>query len=898
MQKSVSHSWLPLMAAGLVAGLAAPGLHAANGNLLDNGGFETVTASGAPQGWETVISSPKVRFTATVVPDQAKEGTHCLKIVTDYASQPEVYGCLKTDIRCEPMTEYQFTVNVRSVNYDGGWFGGGHNWAWINGIPGGTYDWITLNGWYRTGPDETSIPFLLQVSGKTTLYFDNIIVTRVGPSSDPTVRPPYTAWKPEQLRDVLARLKTALPEQKKRLAALTSAGANTDYARVKLAYLEAFIPIVEKRIVEDKHRLTCTVMLDEMDQLSKRLQADFKLLERDPQAAPPVYRYQTGKTTVEGAAMLCDVRDPKTGKVSRRPAILNGFGHFFTVANEMAAWQDRGCNLVQLEMGPQCVSRRDGKLQVDQKAIAEVVSRLESAAKHHVSVMFLISPHYLPNEAGGVWYGDETGPWEYYRAYLQVLLPKIKDNPALHSIILSNEPHCFAGPNDVSLKKAWAKYLPKTYADINALNRAYGTKYPSFDQVPMPSAELDKKIVDTPISPVESLSGRFTHQQRPWLYDYVRCKDERFAAWHQRLAELVHEFAPGVPLHAKITGGYYMGHPVADGIDVEKFAAFTQYCGFDEVGGLRIIYDLAPSFKLAPQANSENHLLQPDVNFDQLDHERVYCDLFMQAMHGQTASATWVYEPYYDDLATNTYSMRPAGMEAVSRAGMDLMRVAPALTAIQQEPRRVSVLYSPLSWWYDDRSHPTWRAAWFAFCNTGIRVGFLSEKQLQEGKFGDTAVLILPEAQVVEPATVAALERFVKAGGKIITIGRNLEFTPGWKPLDPKQERALAWRHLDPANPGWEKQLPALAEEAGVRPAVRLLTADGRPLTGVHWLSGTLDGKTVVAAINASGKPVTFAVQRGDKKEAATTAQDLLRDRAAALPGHLENYQAVVLELP
>ena len=168
---------------------------------------------------------------------------------------------------------------------------------------------------------------------------------------------------------------------------------------------------------------------------------------------------------------------------------------------------------------------------------------------------------------------------------------------------------------------------------------------------------------------------------------------------------------------------------------------------------------------------------------------------------------------------------------------------------------------------------------------------------MQDGKFGDTAVLILPEAQVVEPATVAALECFVKAGGKIITVGRNLEFTPGWKPLDPKYERALAWRRLNIATPGWEKQLPTLAEEAGIHPAVRLVAADGRPLTGVHWLSGTLDGKTVVAVVNASGKPVTFSVQLAGKPATVTAAKDLLHDRAATLPGRLENYQATVLEL-
>ncbi|MFA5204520.1 MAG: alpha-amylase family protein [Lentisphaeria bacterium] len=902
MQKSVSHSWLPLLAAGLVAGLAAPGLRAADGNLLDNGGFEAVTATGAPQGWETVISSPKVRFTATVVPNQAKEGAHCLKVVTDYTSVPDVYGCMKTVIPCEPMTEYQVTVYVRSEGAGGNWFGGGRNWAWINGIPQGVYGWTRLDGWYRTGPDETELPLLLQVSGKSTLYFDAIKVVRMGPSTDPTLRPPYQAWPAERLKQSLAWLKATTPEQKRRLNALTAAKANTDYARIKLACIEAYLPAVEKRIGEAKYALACTVMLDEMEQLAKRLKADLAQLQQDPKAVPPAYHYQTGTIRLDGFAQICDVRDPVTGKVAPRPAILNGFGHFFTVSDQMAAWQERGCNFIHIENGPQCVSTQpDQTLRVDKKIIDDLVAKLQAAAKNNVAVTLLISPHYLPNSAGAPWLSDAPGAWAYYEAYLRTLLPRIKDIPSLHSIILSNEPHCFATPSDPYQQQAWRRHLRQTYPSIADLNQAYGTKYAGFEEVPMPGATTKANFNVAPVAAAtpddKSTTSDFTRQERPWIYDWVACNEERFGAWHRRMAALVHEVAPAVPVHAKITGGYLMAFPFADGVNHERFAEFTQFCGFDEVGGVRVIYDLASSFQRAPAINSENHLLQPDFNFDQLNHERLYCDLFAQAMHGQAASAAWVYEPYYDDLATNTFSIRPAGMEAVARAGMDLMRVAPALAAIQNAPRRVAVLYSPLSMWYNDQAHPTWRTAWGAFFGSGLRVRFLSEKQLQADQVGDTAVLILPEAQVVEPATVAALERFVKGGGKIIAAGRNLEFTPGWKPLDPKHERALAWRRLSIATPGWEKQLPALAEEAGVRPAVRLVAADGRPLTGVHWLSGTLDGKTVVAAVNASGKPVTFSVQLAGKPAAVTAARDLLRDRAATLPGRLENYQAAVLEL-
>lgn len=867
-------------------------LYAEDGNRVQNGGFEKCDPQGKPLGWETVISAPKVKFEAKCVTGLAHSGNRCLRIVTDYPTMPEVYGCVRVNIPCEPMTEYHFVLSIRSVNNGGGWFGGGRNWAWVNTIPQGTYDWTTLNAWYRTGPDETSIPFMLHVFGKSMLYFDDLTVTRVGPSSEPTILPSYKTWTAAALKTAVTGLKNDLSQWRQQLDALAAAGAHTDYTRVKLACLEAFLPIAEKRLDHDKYRQAATVMVYEMQLLAKRLQADLALLKQNPHAYPDVYRYQTGGVKLDGWAMTGMVQTPD-GKTIRRPVILNGFGHFFTIVDQLEKWPERGCNLIQIEFGPQFVKRVNGQLQIDPKELAKLTTTFQRAEKANVSIMLLLSPHYLPNEAGAGWSSDEPGPWEYYRVLVSGLLSGLKDSPALHSIILSNEPHCFAGPKDPSLLRAWRAYLPAVYPDIAALNRAYGTKYAAFEQVPMPSAELDRKIVDAPISPVESLTGKFPRKQRPWLYDYVQCKELRFAAWHKRLADLVHEFAPMVPVHSKITGGYYMGHPVADGIDVEKFAAFTEYCGFDEVGGLRIIYDLYPSFRPAPQINSENHLIQPDVTFDQINPERIYADLFIQAMHGQTASATWVFEPYYEGLINNTFGIRPAGMEAVARAGMDLMRVAPELAAIQQTPRKVAILYSPLSWWYDDPSHGIWRSAWTAFCDRGTRVRFLSEKQLQSGACGAVSVLILAGTTVVEPATLEALRKFKERGGRILAVGRNLEFGPGWQPLNRDQAKAIPDGYLG-MRPGWEERLTEMTVRAGVRPPVQLLAADGKPLCGVHYLSGVMDGKPVTAVINISGPKITVADAVTADGHRLSSGRDTLRDRPFTLPVMLLPYEGAV----
>lgn len=848
-----------------------------------NGLFDGASKNGVPEGWESVISSSKVKFLSSVSNIQPRNGNTCLKLTCSYPDEPQVYGLVKTDIACEPMTEYHFSVYIKSDNNDGKcWFGGGAGWGWYNAIPIGTYGWTRFDGYYRTGADETSFPFLIKAAGNASIYIDDLNVVSMGPASDPTIRPKYQTWNDSKLQSTFLDVKEKTPDLRNKLEALKKSGAHTDYAMIKLSMVEAFIPSVDKKLKDSKYQQACTVMLDEMEQLLTSLQKDISALDSNPKSVPAAYRYRTGKISYNGFTQIADVIDPSTGKIIRRPVILNGFGHFFTVGDEIPKWQDRGCNFIQMEQGPNCVSAKsDGTLAVDMKAVDNVVAKLKSAVQYNVGVTFLISPHYLPDSAGGPYWGDNPSVWAYYDTYLSTILPRIKDIPSIHSITLSNEPHSYAVPSDPLLQDTWHKYLTKKYSNIAALNTTYNTSYADFADVPIPPAN-------------KTLPSDYTHNERPWIYDWERCNELRFAAWHKRMADLVHKYAPNLPVQAKVTGGFITGGVQADGVDPEMFASFTDYCGFDDVGGLRIIYDMDPSFQKAPIINSENHLISPDITYDVLDDHRIYSDIFVQAMHGQTASAAWTYEPYSNDgLDMTTFSIRPAEMEAVARCGMDLMRIAPAMDAIQNSPRKVAIIYSPTSLWYDDQHHPIWHGAWDAFSNTGLRVRFLSEKQLQAGQFGDVKVLILPETQVVEPATINGISKFVKDGGKVIAIGHNLEYTPGWVPIDNSLVKSLISYKIDSISIGWEKQMIRWVKQAGVKPDIMLASSNDKDLRGIHWLSGTLNGKKVVSIVNTSGKTVDISIT----SPKVVRAWDMIADKEIKLPATLSNYGTLALQI-
>ncbi|HEX2949634.1 MAG TPA: hypothetical protein VHV83_08715, partial [Armatimonadota bacterium] len=208
-------------------------------------------------------------------------------------------------------------------------------------------------------------------------------------------------------------------------------------------------------------------------------------------------------------------------------------------------------------------------------------------------------------------------------------------------------------------------------------------------------------------------------------------------------------------------------------------------------------------------------------------------------------------------------------------------------------PRQVAIIYSPASIWYDDSHHPVWRSTWDAFANTGMRVRFLSEKQLQAGQFGDVKVLILPETQVVEPGTIDGIRKFIKAGGKVISIGRNLEYTLGWVPISDSEVRPLIWKSIDKLGIDWEKQLISWVNQAGVKADIKLASATHPSLAGIHWLSGTLNGKNVVSIVNTSGKTVDISIS----SPKVTRAWDMIADKEIKLPAELKNYGAMTLQI-
>jgi hypothetical protein len=366
----------------------------------------------------------------------------------------------------------------------------------------------------------------------------------------------------ETVEQDLRAVKEKLSELKHALAEGEKIGCRMAYQRVDARVVESFIQYVLDDLGdgETHHTIRALWTTRYLGHLCTEVLAQARNILSDPSRDLVVPTYQTGPVEIrEGAFWQED-----------RPVFFTGVGHFGQVKKDIPILNDYGINIIQIEMGPNSVVL--GPEETDDRPIREDILRnLDLAAQNDVAVNLLISPHYFPGWALERYPGltecgltfnkhciDAPESREIYERYMRALMPLIANHPALHSICLSNEPQ-YDGRCKHSLV-AFHKWLAQKHQSIDRLNGIYGKQYSSFDQVPFPEEGADRA---------------------PW-FDYYRFNQDRFLEFHEFLRDLIHEFDPDLPVHAKV-----MSHSFFDpgkfevGVNYEDFTLLGKIAGND-----------------------------------------------------------------------------------------------------------------------------------------------------------------------------------------------------------------------------------------------------------------------------------------------------------------------------
>ena len=573
------------------------------------------------------------------------------------------------------------------------------------------------------------------------------------------------------------------------------------------------------------------------------------------------WRYRTSPIRIEGPSFIAEAIHSQTGKVERRPVFFMGYGHFGAVRRDIEVFPDYGANFIQIEFGPRSVLPAEGE--VSDAAIDDFLKVCDRAAKAGVSVNLLLSPHYFPAWAMAKWphLADFSAGFVKFdinapeaRAVveksLRHVIPRIKGHPAIHSLCLSNEPVCVDLSRSAASQKLWGEWLRKRYKTLEALNAAWRTKHKAFGDVPVETEFTD----------------------RPQTYDFVCFNQEQFAAWHRWMADIIHELWPGVPVHAKIMMHAHWGqHPHGIwSVSPELFGGLSQIHGNDcckwyvhpdhtSRGGWashwvaeNMAYDFQRSMGDKPVFNSENHLIV-DRDLDVIPPEHVTNVIWQGAVHGMSASTTWVWERTFDagSDAAGSLMHRPDCTEAQNIACLDLNRLAHEVTALQRLAPQVVLLSSVASNVYGDAHVRVLREAYTALNFCGVPIGFVTERQLAAWVGGGprpfplraAKLLVVPAATHLTDAAVEAIGRFASLG-KVVLIGRCLTGTEHNGERAIGQRPGEAWPEAE-AKALWPK-LRALLPRVGIAPLAELRDERGRPVWGVELRGARVGDRLVV----------------------------------------------------
>jgi hypothetical protein len=380
--------------------------------------------------------------------------------------------------------------------------------------------------------------------------------------------------------------------------------------------------------------------------------------------------------------------------------------------------------------------------------------------------------------------------------------------------------------------------------------------------------------------------------------DYIRFNQEFFAGWHAQLADAVHAVAPGLPVHAKAMTWTLLNEPDTKyGVEATLFGRFSDINGNDAVNfynfgdgefaqgwvGNAMGHDLQRSVLDAPVFNTENHLIA-DRETRPIPAAHIRAGLWQAAVHGQSATAIWVWERTFDAKSDFAGSImhRPACAEAVGRLHYDLNRAAREITALQQARPQALLVQSVTACVWDGGGYgECLEKLYTALSFTGLKLGFVTERQLEGGAVPDAPVVFVPGIVHFSDAARARLRQYqgrlaLVGTGELLSRDEHGRAQSGALPGD----RIL----LRPGASARELRAQILARLPGwnLRPAVELRATDSQPAWGVEWRSAETGAGTVVNLCNYQQTPATVAVCRGGQP---VSARDVLT--GALVPGPL-----------
>ncbi len=674
---------------------------------------------------------------------------------------------------------------------------------------------------------------------------------------------PLTFFTRREAQQRLDAIRQMLPRWQTQLDTIRQRGQDTAYPLATFTILQEFVPYVQSDLQKGLLQRAFQ-QLDEMEPMARRLSETLTEVLNGKRRLPTVPRYVTSPVQIEGASLIAETIDPVTGKRERRPVFFVGFGHFGKVRADLEKFPRMGFNLIQVEMGVWDILPRKGEVDL-QKLERDILPLLRRAARANVRVDLLISPHYMPDwvlqeypelrqEREGFIQYSLFAPQslQVLQDYIRQFAPRLRNQPALNSLCLSNEPMNVEHPQSPPQLRAWREWLKARHKTLLTLNARWQTSYQNWGDIPIPT------------------------EGAPYA-EFCEFNQEWTANWHRALAQELKRYLPGVPLHAKLMSWLFLSDREQHrGIDPQLFAEFCDLSGNDAITfynhapsspfafgwvGTMMAHDLQRSLRDAPLFNSENHVI-PDREQRSVPPQHGRAVLWEEAIRGLSATTFWVWERTDDPQSDFAGSLlhRPAFIEALAHTALDLNRLAPYVAVLQNQPPDLYLYHSPLDLVLQGADAVLARDnLYIALTMLGVRVGFLTERQASARQLpkGNKPIL-LPGVQYISDDALLALDAYRQRGGRLAALGEPiLRFDRYGRPRSSRLPVQTIDRDTQLDARILHQKLGRFLDEWGISRPLRLLNEAGQSVWGVAYRTAPYQNGFVASLCNYTQKPLT-----------------------------------------
>jgi beta-galactosidase len=391
--------------------------------------------------------------------------------------------------------------------------------------------------------------------------------------------------------------------------------------------------------------------------------------------------------------------------------------------------------------------------------------------------------------------------WQHYLAQVIPLINAGGQGRAIY--MLANEPTWFTtipswstGPVSDYTWKRFQAWLARRYAhSLPALNQRWGTQFRSFEAVRL---ELPMKIVGNKGS-------------ASW-YDWCRFNLDRVNDWFRFLSAEIKKHDPQARCTIKLSSSLNISTEFekGSGLDFETLTTDVQdfsgadadvepLCRFRRVRHpvwaeqyaldwepQSIQYDFLKSLaSQKPIADCEYHgLSSVSWRAPDLGQDYVRAVLWLAHLHGLALNECWYLARHQDGSLIGDWcvgdvfgsvALQPRAADAYGRTMKELNAYAPEIIALAKTPGPVRLFYSTdaaiQSPSFQAATLRTYEAAYFL----SVPLGFATERMLSAAKLSELReypLLIVPSATHVKDSAIAALQRYLKSGGKLTLLGR------------------------------------------------------------------------------------------------------------------------------